>query len=248
MFRMILTAPAPGVLYLCGRAQRQKVHYQAHPRRFAELGFVCLLIETVQLGEAAGYHHGCYREGWFHWYSRGYSPAGVELLNGMRALDLLSQRPEVDAARLGVTGISGGGTGSWWVAAADERVRVAAPVCGTASLASQIRDRTIDGHCDCMWWNNIYRWDMADIGALIAPRPLMIASADRDAINTIAAIREVHQQLERLYGTLGVPENLRLVENARPALVSRTFPHGDIFLLPPASGGQRHRPRAGGRY
>src|SRR5438552_16463683 len=57
-----IASRAPGVLYQCGHSQKQKVHYQAHPRRFAELGFVCLLIETVQLGEASGYHHGPYRE------------------------------------------------------------------------------------------------------------------------------------------------------------------------------------------
>jgi cephalosporin-C deacetylase-like acetyl esterase len=211
-----LTSPAPGVLYLCGHSATQKVHFQAHSRRFAELGFVCLIVETVQLGEVRGHHHGCCREGWFHWYSRGYSPAGIELLNGIRGLDLLAQRPDVDAERLGVTGISGGGAVSWWVAAGDERVRVASPVCGTSTLASYIADRTIDGHCDCMWLLNTYRWDLADVGALIAPRPLMIASADRDEIFTIAAIREVHAQLARFYTTLGAPERLRLVETPGP--------------------------------
>jgi dienelactone hydrolase len=207
-----MTGRFPAVLYVCGHADTQKVHYQSQPRRFAELGFVCLVVETVQLGEVRGHHHGCYREGWWHWYSRGYSPAGAELLNGIRGLDLLAQRPDVDAERLGVTGMSGGGAVSWYVAAADERVKVVAPVCGTATLASQIADRTIDGHCDCMWWINTYQWDLADVGALIAPRPLLIASADRDGIFTIDAIREVHTQLRRLYGTLGVPENLHLVE------------------------------------
>ena len=211
-----LAAPAPAVLYACGHAENQKVHYQAHPRRFAELGFVCLIVETVQLGEARGYHHGCYSEGWFHWYSRGYSPAGIEMLNGVRGLDLLAQRAEVDPTRLGVTGISGGGTASWWVAAADERVRAAAPVCGTATLASHVGDRTVDHHCDCMWWINTYLWDMADVGALIAPRPLMIASSDRDAMNTIASIREVHRGLAPLYEALGAPDNLRLVETPGP--------------------------------
>lgn len=210
-----LTGPAPGVLYVCGHARNQKVHYQAHPRRWAELGFVCLLvetIETVELAEATGTHHGPYREGWFHWYSRGFTSAGIELLNGLRALDLLAGRREVDPARLGVTGISGGGAASWWIAAADERVKVAAPVCGTATLYSHIHDRTLDGHCDCMWWVNTDRWDLADIGSLIAPRPLMIASADRDGIFTIESIREVHRQLGGLYRRLGAADRLRLVE------------------------------------
>ncbi|MBI3947586.1 MAG: acetylxylan esterase [Armatimonadetes bacterium] len=208
--------PFPGVLYVCGHSATQKVASQSRPRRFVELGFACLVVETVQLGEVRGYHHGCYREGWLHWYSRGYTPAGVELLNGIRGLDLLAERPDVDGDRLGVTGISGGGATTWWVAAGDERIKVAAPVCGTATLASHVHDRTVDGHCDCMWWINTYRWDLADVGALIAPRPLMIASADRDAIFTIASIREVHSQLGRLYAKLGAEENLRLVETPGP--------------------------------
>src|ERR1051326_1750975 len=95
--------PFAGVLYVCGHADTQKVHYQAHPRRFAELGFACLIVETVQLGEVRGFHHGVYREGWFHWISRGYSPASIEALNGIRGLDLLAQRPDVDGEHLGVT-------------------------------------------------------------------------------------------------------------------------------------------------
>jgi hypothetical protein len=63
-----------------------------------------------------------------------------------------------------------------------------------------------------MWFVNNYRWDLADVGALIAPRPLLIASADRDALFTIETIREVHAQLARLYETLGATDKLRLVE------------------------------------
>jgi cephalosporin-C deacetylase-like acetyl esterase len=207
-----LASRAPGVLYVCGHSPAQKVEFQAHPRRLAELGFVTLIVETIQLGEVRGYHHGSYLEGWFHWSSRGYTPAGIELLNAIRGLDLLAERPEVDASRLGVTGISGGGATTWWTAAADERVRAAAPACGTTTLASHIEDIAIDGHCDCMWWVNTYGWDLADVGALIAPRPLLIASAYHDPLFTIASIREVHSQLRPLYGKLDAADNLRLVE------------------------------------
>jgi cephalosporin-C deacetylase-like acetyl esterase len=239
------SAPQPGVLYVCGHAPQQKVHYQAHPRRFAELGFPTLIVETVQLGEAPGYHHGCYREGWFHWYSRGYSPAAVELLNGIRGLDLLASRPEVDASRLGVTGISGGGATTWWIAAADDRVTACSPVCGTATLESHVYDRVVDGHCDCMWWINTALWDLADIGALIAPRPLLIASSDQDGIFPIHGIRRVHAQLESLYRMLGRDVHLGLVETpgghsyherSRTAIFSwflqhlmgRTVPPGEV--------------------
>ncbi len=202
----------PGVLFLCGHWENQKVFLQAHPKRFAELGFPTLIVETVQLGEVKGFHHGCYQEGWFHWYSRGYSPAAIELLNGIRGLDLLAARADVDPTRFGVTGISGGSATTWWVSAADERVKACSPVCGTATLAAHIYDRVIDGHCDCMWWVNTAQWDLADVAALIAPRPLLIASANQDGIFPIASIREAHSQLARLYKTLGKPEYLKYLE------------------------------------
>ncbi|MBI5394592.1 MAG: hypothetical protein HZA91_04770 [Verrucomicrobia bacterium] len=211
-----LTGRAPGVLYVCGHSDTQKVNYQAQARRLAELGFVCLIVETVQLGEVRGYHHGCYREGWWHWYSRGYTPAGIELLNGIRGLDLLCERPDVDGAKLGVTGASGGGAATWWIAAGDERIQCAATSCGTSTVASYIHDRTIDGHCDCMWFINTYRWDLADVGGLIAPRAFMISSANRDAIFTIASINEVHDQLKRLYKKLGATDKLALTTYPGP--------------------------------
>lgn len=204
--------PVPAVLYVCGHSRTQKVSYQPHPRKWAQLGFVCLIIETIQWGEVLGDHWGCYARGWFHWYSRGYCPGGVELWNAMRGLDLLCERPEVDADKLGVTGISGGGTQSWYIAAADPRIKVVAPVCGTSTVNSHVHQRTIDGHCDCMMPINTYRQDFHDIGALIAPRPLLIASADRDGLNSIEAVRDVHGRLHEIYKLYGRPDNLVLVE------------------------------------
>ena len=91
-------------------------------------------------------------------------------------------------------------------------MKVVAPVCGTATLFSHIHDRTIDGHCDCMWWINTYRWDLADVAALIAPRPLLICSANHDGIFTIESIRQVHTQIAGLYRKFDASKNLRLIE------------------------------------
>ena len=205
--------PRPAILYVCGHSPTQKVRYQPYPRKFAELGFVCLIIETIQFGEVRGEHHGCYARGWFHWYSRGYTPGGVELWNAIRGLDLLSDRPEVDAEKLGVTGISGGGSQSWYIAAADPRIKAVAPVCGASTLKAHMTTRTIDGHCDCMMPVNTYQIDFQDIGALIAPRPLLIAQADRDGLNTIESVRELHEDIKKIYDFYSVPENIGLVES-----------------------------------
>ncbi len=207
-----ITEPRPAILYVCGHSISQKVHYQAYPRKLAELGFVCLIIETIQRGEVRGYHHGCYAKGWFQWYSRGYTPGGVEAWNGIRGLDLLAERPEVDAERMGVTGISGGGSQSWYIAAADPRIKAVAPVCGASTLKAQVGTRTMDGHCDCMMPINTYQIDFQDLGALIAPRPLLIAQADRDGLNQIESVRVLYNDIKKMYNLYGVPENISLVE------------------------------------
>jgi hypothetical protein len=205
--------PRPAILYVCGHSPTQKVHYQPYPKKFAQLGFVCLIIETIQFGEVWGHHHGCYYQGWFNWYSRGYNPGGVELWNAIRGLDLLSERPEVDPDKLGVTGISGGGSQSWYIAAADPRIKAVAPVCGASTLKAHIITRTVDGHCDCMMPINTYQQDFQDIGALIAPRPLLIAQADRDGLNTIESVRELYGDIKKMYDLYGVPGNIGLVES-----------------------------------
>ena len=207
-----ITSPVPGILYVCGHVPDQKVTYQTHARKFAELGFVCLIIETIQWGEVRGEHWGCWDRGWFNWYSRGYNPGGVELWNGIRGLDLLSERKEVDAGKLGVTGISGGGSQSWYIAAADSRIKAAAAVCGAGTLEAQIYQRTIDGHCDCMMPINTYLRDFHDIGALIAPRPFLIAQADRDNLYSIESVRQCYEYTKKIYDLYNASDNLILVE------------------------------------
>ena len=136
---------------------------------------VALVLDPIQLGECQGMHHGTYREGRFDWPSRGYTPAGTEVWNAMRALDYLESRDDVDGEKMGVTGLSGGGAMSWFLGAADERVKAVAPVCQSGSIERMAVDRATDGHCDCAFWINYYRWCWSDIGALIAPRAFLVA-------------------------------------------------------------------------
>jgi len=208
-----ITEPTAGILYVCGHSRTQKVRYQGHPRRFAQLGFVCLIIETIQWGEVLGEHWGSNARGWFNWFSRGYNPGGVEAWNGIRGLDLLCERPEVDPEKLGVTGLSGGGSQSWYLGAIDPRLKAVAPVCGASTVKAQVTTRTIDGHCDCMMPINTHQWDFQNLGALIAPRPLLIGQADRDGINQIESVRNIYHDLKKVYTVHGVPENVSLVES-----------------------------------
>jgi len=209
--------PLPAVLYLCGHSQgKVNPTYQAHPRWFAQHGYVALVLDPIQLGESQGFHHGTYRETHWDWPGRGYTPAGAEVWNAMRALDYLETRADVDAERMGVTGLSGGGVISWCLGAADERVKVVVPVCQTGSIANVINNRSTDGHCDCAFWINYYRWCWPDVGALIAPRSLLIASGSEDVLWRPQGYRDIAQRIRRQFAALEAADHFDLVEDLTP--------------------------------
>jgi dienelactone hydrolase len=224
--------PAPAVLYVCGHGPTiikgvsygAKITYQNHPAWFAANGYVCLIVDTLELGEIQGIHHGTYNRGMWWWQTLGYTPAGIECWNAMRALDYLETRKEVDAKRLGVTGRSGGGATSWWLAAADDRVQCIVPVAGIGDLQAHLvegatpryRHGVIVGHCDCMYFVNTYRWDFAQVVALCAPRPLLLGNSDADAIFPVAGYRRLAEKARRIYDLYGAGEKFALLETAGP--------------------------------
>jgi cephalosporin-C deacetylase-like acetyl esterase len=200
----------PAILYVCGHSGRgrdgNKTAFQDHGMWFASNGYICLVIDTLQLGEIPGIHHGTYREGRWWWQARGYTPAGVECWNGIRAIDYLVSRPDVDPERIGVTGISGGGAATIWIAAADERVKCAVPVSGMSDLESYVKNKIINYHCDCMLMINTYGWEWTTIAALIAPRPMLFCNSDNDTIFPMDANRRIADRLRRLYKMYDKPE------------------------------------------
>src|SRR6266699_2584127 len=192
----------PAILYLCGHSPHPlgaKVEYQDRALWFASHGYACLALDTLEFGEVAGIHHGTHNLNMWHWLSLGYTPAGVEVWNAIRALDYLETRREVDKHRIGLTGISGGGAMTWYTAAVDERIAAAAPVCSTFTLGSQAAHWIASGQCDCIYYHNTYLVDFPIVGALIAPRPLLIISGQKDTIFPPDGYHEVFQRTKRVY-------------------------------------------------
>lgn len=194
--------PIATILYVCGHSPHPlgaKFHYQDRASWFAANGFACLILDTLEFGEVEGIHHGTHNLNMWHWLSLGYTPAGVEVWNAIRALDYLETRSEVDMRRIGMTGISGGGAITWYTAALDERVAVAAPVCSTYTFGSQAEKWLASGQCDCIYYHNTYAWDFPVVAALIAPRPLIILSGQKDTIFPPDGYHEVFRRAKRVY-------------------------------------------------
>ncbi len=132
----------------------------------------------------------------------GLSAMALQTWNSIRVLDFLQSLPEVDPQRLGVTGASGGGTQTFILCAVDDRVQVAAPVNMISS--------TMQGGCPCenspllrIGTNNM------EIGALFAPKPLLMISATGDWTKNTPQVE--YPMIRGVYELYGAADKVRNV-------------------------------------
>jgi cephalosporin-C deacetylase-like acetyl esterase len=201
------TRPYPVVLYQCGHAN--KSYYARHGAWFAAHGMAAMVMDNIEMGEIEFTHHGVYSNAWFHWYSRGFSPLAVELLNAKRTVDYLVTRADLDPKRIGATGRSGGGMTTFFLAALDERIKASAPVSGTLSTNGWIRERLTFAHCDCQSPVNSYGLLYSEIGALIAPRAQLPTNADADRGFPMGAFNEMVAKMGEIYRLYNAESALR---------------------------------------
>lgn len=192
-----LKAPAPAILYCMGHFDMQRLTRDAFtdvPQQLgnlARMGFVCLVTDMIGKIDSRQISHEYGREEKDLWQSNGL---GVHLWNNIRALDLLCAMPEVDAARIGMTGCSGGATQTLTLSLVDDRVRAIAPI-GMISLEMQ-------GGCQCENAPGLRRdTENCEMCCMLAPRPLFLAGSTGDwtrnmLFNEYPALQEVY----RLYG------------------------------------------------
>jgi cephalosporin-C deacetylase-like acetyl esterase len=199
--------PYPVVLYQCGHASKSL--YAHHGAWFAAHGIAALVMDNIEMGEVEFTHHGVYSNAWFHWYSRGFSPLAVELLNARRAVDYLASRPDLDRERIGATGRSGGGMTTFFLAAIDDRIKASAPVSGTLSTNGWVKQRLSFAHCDCQYPVNTYGMLYSEIGALIAPRAQLQCNADADPGFPMDAFTELIGKMKEVYRLYGSEAALR---------------------------------------
>jgi dienelactone hydrolase len=141
----------------------------------------------------------------------GRSTAGYRVWDGIRSLDYLASRPEVDPKRLGCTGNSGGGTLTAYLMALDDRIYAAAPSCYITSLerlfatiGPQDAEQNITGQV-------AFGMEHADYVTMRAPRPTLICTATKDFFD-IQGSWTSFREAKLLYGLLGHGERVDLFE------------------------------------
>lgn len=126
-----------------------------------------------------------------------------------RAIDLALTYPQIDGERIVCTGLSGGGTTTYYSACMDERIKIAIPSGAVCTFKDSIH--AMD-HCVCNYIPQLSLYmDMGEMAALIAPRKLIVVNGKEDMIFPDVGVREVYATIEKIYKAAGVPENCALV-------------------------------------
>ncbi|MDQ2712801.1 MAG: alpha/beta hydrolase family protein [Acidobacteriota bacterium] len=131
----------------------------------------------------------------------GETMIGWRVWDVMRSIDWIGTRPELDAARVGCMGISGGGTCTLFSTALDSRIKAAF----VSGYLNTFRDSIMAvSHCIDNYVPGILNWaENYDIAGLIAPRPLFSEGGDRDPIFPVGATRESFARVKKVYEVFG---------------------------------------------
>ncbi len=171
------SGPFPGIVSPhghWGRGRLEDIERGSIPGRcinFAKQGYVIFAYDMIGYNDSGKQLE--HRYGGAEQALWGLSAMGLQLQNGIRAIDFLQALPDVDKERIGCTGASGGGTQTFILTAIDERIKVSAPV--------NMISATMQGGCLCENAPNLrLEASNLEIGALAAPRPLLLVSCTGD--------------------------------------------------------------------
>ena len=224
----------PAVLFPLGHWETGKPYAQRIAGNLAQKGFVVLAFDPVGQGERQQAYDSRYGRsligGSIHQHMLN---GALSLLigdgvmryfvnDGMRGIDYLTSRAEVDGERIGVTGCSGGGTVTAFVAALDPRVKVAAPACYMQTFRALVTGSTGDSEQSNPNFVAL-GLDQADLVEMFSPKPWLISSTENDFF-TPAGAKPVFDEAQRWYGMFyGAEDRMKWVvgpgEHGTPLLV-----------------------------
>ena len=216
--------PFPGVLVPCGHSDKGKAEeaYQRVCLLLAKNGFVVLCYDPIGQGErkqllTAEGRPAIKGDTTEHTMAGigallvGGSTASFRIWDGIRSIDYLASRSEVDPKRLGCTGNSGGGTMTAYLMALDERIAAAAPSCYLttlerlfATIGPQDAEQNIPGQV-------AFGMEQTDYVTMRAPRPTLICTATQDFFD-IQGSWTTFREAKQVYAMIGHAERVDLIE------------------------------------
>jgi cephalosporin-C deacetylase-like acetyl esterase len=217
--------PYPAVLYPLGHELGAKSHsaWQVMLSSLAKKGYVALAWDPIGQGERIQIYDPDFEDSKVRASTTEHTVQGIQCLligdhlarytiwDGMRALDYLLSRPEVDPKRVACTGNSGGGTHTAYLSALDDRIQVAAPSCYITSWRQMLN--TIGPQDAEQVFPNWLRdgLDYPDFIYAFAPKPYRMLSAIRDFF-PIGGARETFEEAKGVYSRVGAAEKISMFE------------------------------------
>jgi Abhydrolase family len=196
-----------------------KAHNYDYGRQMAQAGFVTFGIDSIGMGErndSAKPHFRTHNNGrdwcnlyYLHATMLGMTSLSINIAHGMAATDFVSSLPCVDPQRLGVMGLSGGGTMTLWSALCDERFKAAEIIC-YSDLWAYFGMRDLN-YCGMQVAPGLFKLvDLPDLQGLLAPHPLLVDIGVYDTCFTVDTSLNCFHQVEAIYKAAGAQDLLEL--------------------------------------
>ena len=218
--------PMPAVVGTCGHSLNGKAEtaYQSFCQGLARMGYVVLIYDPIGQGERFQYIKDEGAKGLKSRYGGSVSEhiqcgnqqglvgeffGAWRAWDGVRALDYLLSRPEVDPKRVGVTGNSGGGTMTTWLCGVESRWSMAAPSCFVTTFLHNAENELPADTEQCPPQVLALGLDHSDFLAAMAPKPVIVLAKERDFFDARGS-EESYERLKKLYTLLGAPEHVKL--------------------------------------
>lgn len=180
-----------------------------YAEQLTSMGCCALAIDHWNFGERRGRTESeLFKEMLWH----GRVLWGMMVYDSIRAVDYLTSRADVDAARLGTIGMSMGSTMGWWLAALDVRITVCVDICCLTDFEAIIKSRGLDGHGIYYYVPSLLKhFTTTDINALIAPRAHLSLNGNYDRLTPPEGLDRVDAGLKRVYAEAGAPDAWKML-------------------------------------
>ncbi len=147
-------------------------------------------------------------------WEAGSSLPAIEIAKTVRTLDALLARPDIDADRVAMMGVSYGGFYTLYTSALEPRIRVAVVAAYFNDREAVLDNSEASGFLDWRFPDSLGLWRDPSVAALVAPRPLLVVSGNQDQLFPIEGARKAAPEVAQLYARLGIAESFVFKEFA----------------------------------